>query len=149
VVQPQRRVAHGRNGHDEEHAGDAGRLNALGEERAGASEIRRPRTTRRARIAVRYSLSPNAGSVIRYSRPENRSANFGKRARAISLETTARTEQGGAPGYIPTARCSGAYPRMPLNRVAAPGCCTRTPRAMTGVKEPGQRVGRTGLEPVT
>ena len=32
VVQPQRRAAHGRGGHDEEHAGDAGRLDALSEE---------------------------------------------------------------------------------------------------------------------
>lgn len=35
VVQPHRRAAHGRGGHDEEHAGDAGRLNALGEEARG------------------------------------------------------------------------------------------------------------------
>jgi len=37
VVQPQRRAAHGRGGHDEEHAGDAGRLNALGEEARGGA----------------------------------------------------------------------------------------------------------------
>jgi hypothetical protein len=35
VVQPQRRAAHGRGGHDEKHAGDAGRLNALGEDAWG------------------------------------------------------------------------------------------------------------------
>jgi hypothetical protein len=43
VVQPQRRAAHGRGGHDEEHAGDAGRLNALGEEARGEPLLgRRP-----------------------------------------------------------------------------------------------------------
>jgi hypothetical protein len=40
VVQPQPRFAHGRGGHDEEHAGDAGRLNALGGEARG--ELRLP-----------------------------------------------------------------------------------------------------------
>jgi hypothetical protein len=43
VVQPQRRAAHGRGGHDEEHAGDAGRLNTVGEKARGEpSSGRRP-----------------------------------------------------------------------------------------------------------
>jgi hypothetical protein len=35
VVQPRRRAAHGRGGHDQEHAVDAGRLNALRRRRLG------------------------------------------------------------------------------------------------------------------
>jgi hypothetical protein len=39
VVQSQRRAAHGRGGHDEEHAGDAEWLNALGEEARGKDQV--------------------------------------------------------------------------------------------------------------
>src|SRR5512132_1260023 len=41
VVQPQRRAAHGRSGHDAEHAGDAERLDDLGEAARGNAAILR------------------------------------------------------------------------------------------------------------
>jgi hypothetical protein len=50
--------------------------------------LRRPRVSQNARTIFRLRVSPTAGSVCPYSRSENRSANFGERARATSLERT-------------------------------------------------------------
>jgi hypothetical protein len=55
VVQPQRRAAHGRGGHAEEHAGDAGRRNALGEKARGETPRGGGRVASRTRLGRRGS----------------------------------------------------------------------------------------------
>jgi hypothetical protein len=74
VVQPQRRAAHGRGGHAEEHAGDAGQLNAVGEKAHGEplrinGEHRRP-AVRPGRARWVLVSKPAADRIVQPSRLE-------------------------------------------------------------------------------
>src|ERR1700735_3540752 len=56
--------------------------------RGPVRRLRRPRAFQNPQTIFRLRVPPAAGQVFPYSRPEDRSANFGERARATSLERT-------------------------------------------------------------